>query len=574
MKKSFFKFVLIFIFIILIIITVKYSKYKKSLKVTIEKINNENYFVMMENNKYGVIDKNGKVVIDAKYDIVEIPNPEKAVFICKDNYDAKTKEYNVEVYDDSQNRILYQFYIVDAIELNVANENGTYEKGVLRYKSKDKYGLIDFSGNKITNAVYDSIEGFQYREGILLTKKNGKYGIININGAQILKEKYDEILCDAYYNKDTKYDESGYIVGTKTKNGMRYGYIDSNRKEILKCKYTDIIRITDKKDDDKIYLIAFENGRAGLYENKKKIIDNLYEDMSYNAGLDLLILQRGSKIGVSKFDGTEIIPIEYDNVYFVGNSINAKKGDETFIFDLNGNIDNSGYMEYVEVSGGKYSVAVTPSDEYVIINGNKTVEDNYTYIQYLFKDYFYVCKNNKSGIIDANGNVLIDIKYNVVQRLSDSKVIRLIDKDGMSIVLNDALGEIVKLSDAEVIFYNDYFKLESKNGIYYFDKDGNILKNTEIYKDNKLFTFCENLKWGYKDITGKTVIPNIYEKATEFNKYGYAGIKNGEKWGVVDENGSVIVEPKYEIKQVREPIFIGEYYKVDTGYGNSYYTKE
>lgn len=572
--KNKFKFLLIIIFIIGIIMAVRYGNYKKKLKVNIETIDEEKYFVMKENNKYGVIDKSGKVLVTPKYDIVEIPNPEKAVFICMDNYDTKTKEYNVEVYDDSQNRILYQYYIVEAIGLNVVNENGTYEKTVLKYKSKDKYGIMDFSGKKITEPIYDSIEGFQYREGLLLTKKNGKYGIININGAQILKEKYDEILCDTYYRQESQYDESGFIVGTKTKNGMRYGYIDSNRKEILKCKYTDIVRITDKKDDDDIYLIVFENGRAGLYKNKKKIIDNLYEDMSYNAGLDVLILQRGAKIGVSKFDGTEILPIEYDNVYFIGNSINAKKGEETYIFDSNGKQDKSGYIEYVDVNNGKYSVAVTESDEYLIINGDKTIKDDYTYIQYLFKDYFYVCKNNKSGIIDGSGKVLVDIKYNVVQRLSDSRVIRLIDKDGYSIILNDSLQELVRLSDAEVIFYSDYFKLVAKNGVYYFDKQGNILENTEIYSDNKLFTFCENSKWGFKDKNGKTVIPSIYDKATEFNKYGYAGIKIGDKWGIVDEEGNIIVEPKYEIKQVREPVFIGEYYKVDTGYGDSYYTKE
>ena len=572
MKKSFFKVLVVLVFIIGIVFIVKNNKYKKSLKYSIEKIENEKYFLMMDNSKYGVIDKNGQVIIQPKYDIIEIPNPEKAVFICKDNYDDKTKEYNVEVYDDSQNRILYQYYIVEAIGLNVVAENGTYEKSVLKYKSNNKYGLIDFSGNKITDAVYDEIEGFECKEGMLLTKKNGKYGIININGAQILKEKYDEILCDSYYDENDKYDKAGYIVGIKTKDGMRYGYVDSNRKEILKCKYTEIYRINEKKDN--IYLIAFENGRAGLYENKKKIIENLYEDLSYNSRMDLLILQRGAKLGVSKFDGTEVLPIEYDNVYFIGNNINAQKGEDIYIFDTNGKLDQSGYIEYHKVADGKYSIAVTSSEEYIIMSGDEIIKDNYSYIQYLFKDYFYVNQNNKSGIIDSNGRILIDIKYNVVQRLSNSNIIRLIDSEGTTILLDDSLNEIMKLKNAEVIFYNDYFKIESKDGIYYIDKEGKLLEGKDLFANNKLFMFCENSKCGFKDKSGKIVIPNIYDKATEFNKYGYAGINLGGKWGVIDENGKVIIEPKYKINQIREPIFIGEYYKVDNGYGNSYYTKE
>lgn len=59
---------------------------------------------------------------------------------------------------------------MEAIKLNNVESNGNYEKSVLKYKSDNKYGLIDFSGNKITDAIYDSIEGFNYREGILLVK--------------------------------------------------------------------------------------------------------------------------------------------------------------------------------------------------------------------------------------------------------------------------------------------------------------------------------------------------------------------------------------------------------------------
>ena len=40
----------------------------------------------MQDNKYGVINKNGDIVIDANYDIIEIPNPAKDIFICKNNY--------------------------------------------------------------------------------------------------------------------------------------------------------------------------------------------------------------------------------------------------------------------------------------------------------------------------------------------------------------------------------------------------------------------------------------------------------------------------------------------------------
>ena len=134
--------------------------------------------------------RDGKVIVEPCYDIIEIPNPSKDLFICKNNYDTNRKEYSVQVFNKDKKQILYQYYIVEAIELNNVDDNGFYEKSVLKYKSNGLYGLIDFNGKKITKAEYESIEGFEFNEGLMLVKKSGKYGIININGAVVLKGRH------------------------------------------------------------------------------------------------------------------------------------------------------------------------------------------------------------------------------------------------------------------------------------------------------------------------------------------------------------------------------------------------
>jgi hypothetical protein len=57
------------------------------------------------------------------------------------------------------------------------------------------------------------------------------------------------------------------------------------------------------------------------------------------------------------------------------------------------------------------------------------------------------------------------------------------------------------------------------------------------------------------------------------NASGYAGIYLNGKWGVINTEGMVIVEPTYEITETIEPNFIGEYYEKTTVTGGSYYTK-
>lgn len=577
MKKKVIVVLSIIILIIGIISIIKYNKNKSKFDYTIEQISEVNYFLLMQNNKYGVINKNGDIVVDPIYDVVEIPNASKPVFICKGNYDQNSGEYNIQVFNDKKEPILYQYYTVEAIKLNNVESNGNYEKSVLKYKSDNKYGLIDFSGNKITDAIYDSIEGFNYREGILLVKKSDKYGIINIKGASIIKPKYDEILCDEYYTTDSKYDKSGYIVGTKTDKGMRYGYIDGiKRKQILKNEYNDIYRITDKIDDNNIYLVAFKDGKAGVYQNKKRIINNEYEDILYDANNDLLTLQKTSKQGVSKFDGTTIIPIEYDNIFFAGEYINAQKGDKIDIYNFDGTKENSEYISRKSVADKKYEIVSTSDDKYKIINNenNKVIDDNYQYVQYLFKNYFSVTKDNKYGIIDSDGNTILDFKYNIVRLLENSNVIQVIDDKSNIELLDENLKSIIKIKDANIYTYDNYFKVYSDDSVQYFDKSGKKLESKDVFPNNKLFAYKEKNKWGFKDKDGNIVVKPIYDMVTEFNEYGYAGIKSKNKWGSINENGDVIKEPTYEVESNIIPSFIKEYYQVDLGYGEPYYTNE
>ena len=93
----------------------------------------------------------------------------------------------------------------------------------------------------------------------------------------------------------------------------------------------------------------------------------------------------------------------------------------------------------------------------------------------------------------------------------------------------------------------------------YINKQGKELKNTEAFPNNSIFaTKNEQGKWGFVDKTGNTVVDYQYEKVTEVNEYGFAGIKKDGKWGVINSKGEVILEPTYE-SNVENPTFIGEY---------------
>ncbi|MBR2744309.1 MAG: WG repeat-containing protein [Clostridia bacterium] len=560
------------ILIVGIVLLIVNNVNKKKFEYTVEKLDEQNYFLFSENNKYGVINRSGNIVIDPVYDVVEIPNPKKDIFICKNNYNSTTKEYNVQVFNEKNEHILYQYYMLEGISLSNVDDNGYYEKSVLKYKNDGHYGLIDLQGKKITEAIYEFIEGFDYNEGLLLVKKDGKLGVININGAVIVKAKYDEIYCDMYYVDESEYKNSGYIVGTRTDDGMRYGYINKDRKMILKCEYNDLYRITDKHDDD-IYIIAFKDGKAGVYMNNKVLINHEYENITYNSENDLFVVKKSSKYGVAKFDGTIIVPIEYDNVFFAGSYINAQKDEEFDIYDNSGKKEEKSDYINKQKPNDKYEILSTADNKYKIVNiaNNNIIEDDYTYIQYISEKYFIAKKDKLFGVIDDSGNVVIDYKYTAIQPLPNYNIVELIDSQNNISIANMDASVIVEKGKYNLDLNKDYLKVYNDSTAVYIDSNGKIVEAKTIFKNNELFAFFENGKWGFKNKDGEIVVNAEYDYVTEFNEYGYAGIKSGDLWGSIDISGNVIKKPEYELGQ--EQSFIGEFYREDLGYGIPYYTR-
>ena len=156
--------------------------YESKYQYEIEEVTKYQYNLLYVDEKYGVIDENGNILIEPIYDIIQIPNPSKPVFICMKDYQADKREYQVEVLNEKKEQIFQEFERVEAISLKEENSTVPYEKSVLKFKQNGLYGIMDYQGNILVEAQYDEIQGFPYKEGILKILKNGKYGVMNIKG--------------------------------------------------------------------------------------------------------------------------------------------------------------------------------------------------------------------------------------------------------------------------------------------------------------------------------------------------------------------------------------------------------
>ena len=134
-------------------------------KYEIARVEQYNYFILKQNNLYGVIDKKGNTIITPEYSEIKIPNPEKGVFVC---YQGE----NTKILNERKEEILTQYNDVQPIRLKNIASDLMYEKGVFKYTKDGKYGLINFEGKEITKPIYDEIDSLPYKEGELLVKQN------------------------------------------------------------------------------------------------------------------------------------------------------------------------------------------------------------------------------------------------------------------------------------------------------------------------------------------------------------------------------------------------------------------
>ena len=135
------------------------------------------------------------------------------------------------------------------------------------------------------------------------------------------------------------------------------------------------------------------------------------------------------------------------------------------------------------------------------------------------------------------------------------------------------IEQITLMKNAKLYTSNEYIKLVSDTETKYLTLDGRIVTNKEALPNNTLFAVSRYGLWGFEDRDGNIVVEQVYDMVTEFNKYGYAGIKSENRWGIINEHGTIIVEPTYEINSSVEPEFIGKYYKINYG-GEDYFTDE
>lgn len=176
-------------------------------------------------------------------------------------------------------------------------------------------------------------------------------------------------------------------------------------------------------------------------------------------------------------------------------------------------------------------------------------------------------KYGKYGIMDFDGNILMDSRYELIKEYNS--------EHGLIAAGNDwnKCG-VARISDGKVIipfeyeyigFEKGYIECESPyGGTYCYDYDGNKMPsdfNNHFWEHNGRFCMWKDRKCGVVDEDGTVILPFIFEESAHIDYYerGYVVTGTKGKRGLSTLDGSIILPEKYTDIVLKDEFIIASY---------------
>lgn len=360
-----------------------------------------------------------------------------------------------------------------------------------------------------------------------------------------------------------QYGSYQYVIPRKVEKGRAYSMqlsFDKKAEVKRKGEITQGLKDAVKKYD---VVHSFNNGLAyvenqdgyGVINKDGREIVSCGNTMKGSIGEGLIAVSKDGKYGYVDINGDLVIPYTYDNAQaFSGGWAPVSKkinDDEKWGF-----IDKTGKLminyKYEDVIYG-FNNGTAVVGVGVMVNGGygdkctliNTKGEEKTSVNY------YRCFGNWDPDVDER-NLLIDGMMLVENETGEHGII-------------DSTGKVIVPCEYNGLWYDSYSDRQGYKSIhneyaylpnYLFDKSGNIvLKDVYSGLYDGLVMICRNEKYGFVTLSGKVIIPPIYDAAMIPSEGMIAvGQYTGKlvddekeiKWGFVNRLGKQIVPCIYD----------------------------
>lgn len=183
-----------------------------------------------ENNKWGFINKEGNLAIEAKFESIGSFNGGMAEAVIIESGERKTG------FIDKNGDFMIPAQYDAAREFN-GNLASVYNHGV------KKWGFINKQGEIVIKYQFDVVENFS--EGLAAVKVDGKWGFIDEKGEFIIKPNFIFARKEKNPILDIKFEEGLLAVFIGEKDTGKMGFIDKKGNVVIKPIYTEALNFSE-----------------------------------------------------------------------------------------------------------------------------------------------------------------------------------------------------------------------------------------------------------------------------------------------------------------------------------------
>lgn len=435
----------------------------------------------------------------------------------------------------------------------------------------NKYGVLSSTGKTIIepsyaemiqipnnkNAVFICTYDINYQTGEYKTK------VLNQKNQEIYKQ-YNKV--EAISNKDENNNLLYEQNALKVEQNGKYGLISIKGKELVPVEYEEISPIIGIENSYKIK----KDGKYGIVDHEGKIvIEPQYADIDI-LGKDnksgFIIKNDLGKYGIVDYSNNQILEAKYNSIQKVfSNDLYVATDEEKQKLIKNDGTEvlKEGFSEIKEIlSSQENAVIFINNNKYGImdLSGKVLINAEYDYLTEAKTGYFIAKTGDKFGIIDINKESKISFEYNSIVYNKKADFYILEDSNFNSNVLNSNLetklsGMILELNEDK-----GYIKIRQEEDTKYYNFKFEEKQEKDLYPNRTLFLDKKDGKYGYLDKNGKNVVEYKYDDATEQNDFGFVGVKTDGKWGSLDTKGNVVQDPTYNLDDYLLIDFIGRWH--------------
>lgn len=508
--------------------------------------------------KFGLIDNNGRLVHDFKYQSIDLLNDGQTIlskYINGQLSDALVSEQGEWLYPKSKQfepglRIIGAYYDTDS------------QKGYFQISKKEQLGLIDDTGKVIIPLIYDEMESLDHCDGsklILKVRLDDQIGLINHNNKFIVPLRAKQSI--------SSFSTVGYEPLILSIESASQGVADAlywspNKADVMSEQLInpkgDVLITSDtpiKNLGSNLYKFS-NNGKVGVINDWAEIVlDTYYDDITFEYDSPL-IAQRAGKFGILNTDQS-------------GDTLKVRH-----YFDSLQRIEDKSIIEAAFAT--TYVTSIEAADS-VVVEGEMNAEiDSYNYVlpdevwntfdqndikysvsRSLEHDYYanrspqaYIASSNdKYGVIANSGLVIIPFEYDSIREVGEIFIVKQSGRYGVL----DFQGNIIQpiafdtIQDSDngffVLFKEDQQAIMNSAGQVIFALSDIRLRVDMMEYPKALIPIEQNGFFGYlnKERTAVAIEPTYETVELIGDQDSFIGQKNGRKQLIHADNSVIKV---------------------------------